>query len=79
MQQQGCMAKDREMMEMVRRTKIGRGRRVAITVAAAMLVALLIGMVVVGFHGRNIWQNAAAMTTPVPAAAKVAWRPWWLP
>jgi flagellar basal body-associated protein FliL len=74
------MAKDREMSEMVRNTKIGRGRRVAILVAAVVLVAVLIGVVVAGFRGRHISQNAAAMTTPVAAApAKVAWRPWWLP
>ena len=74
------MAKDREMSEMVRHTKIGRGRRVAILVAAVVLVAVLIGVVVTGFRGGHVSQNAAAMTTPVGAApAKVAWRPWWLP
>jgi hypothetical protein len=73
------MAKDREMSDMVRKSKMGRGRRVAIMVAAAMLVAVIVAVVVVGFRGRNISQNAAAMTTPIPASTKVAWRPWWLP
>ena len=74
------MDKAPAMSLMVRRAKIGRGKRVAIMVAVVLAVAGLVGVVVAGFRGRHIPQNAAAMTTPVAAApAKVAWRPWWLP
>jgi len=80
MQSHWSMDKDQSMTIMVRRTKTGRGRRIVITVAAVVIVAGLIGVVVTGFRGRDIPQNAAAMTTPVAATpAKVAWKPWWLP
>ena len=62
------MDKDLAMDELVKRVKIGRGRRVAITGAAVVVIALLLGVVVVGFHGRHTSQNSAAMTTPVPAS-----------
>lgn len=73
------MDKDPEMRVMVKGIKIGRGKRVALIVIAALAVAVLFTVVVVGFRGRNIPQNAAAMTTPVAPAVKVATRPWWLP
>jgi len=63
---------------MVRRTEIGRGKRVVIMVAVLLVMVALIGVVAAGFRGRRIPQNAAAMTTPAPATAKAAWRPWWL-
>ena len=73
------MDKDPAMSLMVRRTEIGRGKRIAVTVAALLILAGLIGVVVSGFSGQHVPQNAAAMTTPVAAAPpKVAWRPWWL-
>jgi hypothetical protein len=62
------MEKERAMDESVRRLKIGRGRRVAIMVAAVIVVGVLLGVVVVGFRGRHISRNSAAMTTPVPAS-----------
>jgi len=51
---------------------------VAILVAVVFAALGLIGVVAAGFRGRHIPQNAAAMTTAVPATAKTGWRPWWL-
>src|SRR5664279_868839 len=73
-----AMDKDPSMDVLVRRTEIGRGKRVAIVVAIALVSVALIGVVAAGFHGRHIPQDAAAITTPVPANAKTGWRPWWL-
>jgi hypothetical protein len=78
MQRFGSMDKDPSVDVIVKRTEIGRGRRVVILVAVVLVAAGLIGVVAVGFRGRNIPQNAAAMTTPVPPTAKAGWRPWWL-
>jgi len=72
------MQKDSAMDVMVKRTETGRGKRVAFTVAVVLVVATLIAVVAIGFRGRHIPQNAAAMTTPAPATAKSGWRPWWL-
>jgi hypothetical protein len=72
------MDKDPAIDVMVKKTEIGRGRRVVIMVAVVLVVAGLIGVVASGFRGRHIPQNAAAMTTPAPATAKAGWRPWWL-
>jgi flagellar basal body-associated protein FliL len=72
------MDKDRAMDVMVKRTEIGRGRRVVIMVAVVLVVAALIAVVAAGFRGKHIPQNAAAMTTPASATAKSGWRPWWL-
>ena len=72
------MDKDPSVDVIVKRTEIGRGRRVAILVAVVFVVAGLVGVVAAGFRGRHIHQNAAAMTAPVPTTAKAGWRPWWL-
>jgi hypothetical protein len=72
------MDKDPSVDVIVKRTEIGRGRRVAILVAVVFVVAGLVGVVAAGFRGRHIPQNAAAMTTQAPATAKAGWRPWWL-
>ena len=72
------MHKDLAMEVMVKRTEIGRGRRLAIMVAVVRAAAALIGGVAAGFRGSHIPQDAAAMTTPAPATAKSGWRPWWL-
>jgi len=72
------MDKDPAIDVLVKRTEIGRIRRAAITVGVLLVVAAVIGVVAAGFRGRHIPQNAAAMTTPSPAAAKSGWRPWWL-
>jgi predicted metal-dependent phosphotriesterase family hydrolase len=74
----GTMDKDSSIDVIVKRTEIGRGRRIVFMVAVLFAVAGLIGVVAAGFHGRNIPQNAAAMTTPAPATTKTGWRPWWL-
>jgi hypothetical protein len=72
------MDKDPSLDVIVKRTEIGRGRRVAILVALVFAAVGLIAVVAVGFRGRHIPQNAAAMTTAVPPTAKTGWRPWWL-
>jgi serine acetyltransferase len=69
------MENDQSMDQMVKKVKIGRGRRVAIAAVAVIVVALLLGVVVVGFRGRHILRNSAAMTTPVPASTNVGGRP----
>ena len=79
MQWPANMDKDPEMRVMLKGSRTGRGKRVAFMVLAVLAVAVLFTIVVVGFRGRNIPQNAAAMTTPVTPAAKVAVRPWWVP
>jgi flagellar basal body-associated protein FliL len=73
------MENDRAMDDMVKKLNTGRGRRVTIMVLAVLAVAVLIGVVVAGFRGRHISQNAAAMTTPVPASVNLGHRPRWLP
>jgi len=78
MQQHWFMDKGPAMDVMVKRTEVGRGRRLVIMVAVVLGVVALIGVVAAGFHGRHIPQNAAAMTTPAATTAKSGWRPWWL-
>jgi uncharacterized membrane protein affecting hemolysin expression len=73
------MDKDRALGEILKRTERGRGRRVAIMVCAVIVFAVMIGVVVVGFRGRHISQNSAAMTKSVAAPTKVEWKPWWMP
>jgi hypothetical protein len=55
--------------------EIGSGKRIAIIVAAVVVVLALIGGLVVAFRGKHVSQGAAAMTEPVatttPAAAPV--------
>ena len=73
------MDKDQAMDEIVKRVKIGRGRRVLIMVIAVIGVVALIGVVVAGFHGRHILQDSAAMTVPVPTPTSVGRQPGGLP
>jgi hypothetical protein len=73
------MENDRAMDEIVRRLKIGRGKRVAIMVAGIVVVAALLGVVVVGFRGGHISRDSAAMTTPVPASTNNGREPSRLP
>jgi hypothetical protein len=42
----------------------GRGRKVAILLAALFAVALVIWAVAAGFHGRHFTRNAGALTRP---------------
>jgi hypothetical protein len=72
------MDKNPSLDVIVKRTEIGRGKRVALLLAVVFAAAGLIGVVAAGFRGRHIPQNAAAMTTPAAATAKAGWRPWWL-
>jgi hypothetical protein len=73
------MDKDPEIRMMVKGSKTGGGKRAAFLVIAVLAVAVLFTVVVVGFRGRNIPRNAAAMTTPLAPAVKVATGPWWVP
>jgi hypothetical protein len=45
--------------------EIGNGKRVAIVVSALLVVAALIVVMVVGFRGRHVSRNAAALTAPI--------------
>jgi cobyric acid synthase len=67
------MDKDLAMRVMVSGTKTGRGKRVAFMVAAVVAVAVLLGVVVAGFRGRNIPKNAAAIAAPT-TSTKIPWR-----
>jgi hypothetical protein len=60
-------------MDKVRGTKTGRERRVAFMIAAVLAVAVLLGVVVAGFRGRNIPENAGAMTAPA-TSIRIPWR-----
>ena len=62
------MGKDAAIDKMVSNVKIGSGRRVAIAAVVVIAVALLLGVVVVGFRGRPILRNSGAMTAPVSRA-----------
>jgi len=60
-------------MDKVRRTKTGRGRRVAFMLVAALAGAVLLGVVIAGFRGRNTPKNAGAMTAPA-TSIMIPWR-----
>ena len=45
--------------------EMGNGKRTMIILVAVLVVFGLIGVLVIGFHGRHIRRNAAAMVTPV--------------
>ena len=45
--------------------EMGNGKRTAIISVAVIVVGGLIAFLTVGFHGRHIARNAAAMTEPV--------------
>jgi hypothetical protein len=53
------------MSKSERLDEMGNGKRTAIVAAAALVVAALVGYLTIGFHGRHIARNAAAMTAPV--------------
>jgi hypothetical protein len=42
----------------------GRGKRVAVLVAAMFAVVLVVWAVAVGFHGRHFGRNTAALSRP---------------
>jgi hypothetical protein len=53
------------MTEAQRLGEMGGGKRAAIILAMVVVLTALITLLVVGFHGRHIARNAAALTTPV--------------
>jgi hypothetical protein len=72
------MDNDPTLSEVVKKTEVGRTRRVVFLLAAVLVVAALTGVVVAGFRGRHVSRNAAALTAPGATPAKSGWRPWWL-
>jgi flagellar basal body-associated protein FliL len=52
--------------------ELGNGKRTAIIVIAVLVIAALVGYMFVGFRGRHIARNAAAMATPVGVPAGTA-------
>jgi len=44
---------------------MGGGKRAAIILAMVVILTALVAMLVVGFRGRHIARNAAALTHPV--------------
>jgi len=65
MNDSGAMTEGQKLGEM------GNGKRTAIILVAVIVVAALIVIMAVGFHGRHIARNAAAMATPVGTHAVV--------
>ena len=58
-----CMSyrEDRAVMHSL---ETGRGKRVAVLLAALLAVIFVIWAVAVGFHGRHTLRNAGALTNP---------------
>jgi len=48
---------------------MGNGKRTTIIAIAVLVVAALVAVLVMGFRGRHIGRNAAAMATPVGVPA----------
>jgi hypothetical protein len=59
------MNDSRTMTEGQKIGEMGNGKRTAIIATAVVVVGSLIAILGVGFHGRHIARNAAAMVTPV--------------
>lgn len=55
----------RAMSESQKLGEMGNGKRTGIIVIAVLVIAALIGYLVVGFRGRHIARNAAALSAPV--------------
>ena len=72
------MNNDPTLIEAVKKTEVGRTKRVLFVLATLLVVAALTGVVVAGFRGRHISRNTAALTAPGTTPAKNGWRPWWL-
>jgi hypothetical protein len=53
------------MSKSQRLDEMGNGKRTAIVLIATLVICALVGIMVVGFRGRHIGRNAAAMATPV--------------
>ena len=58
------------MSESPKIAEMSNGKRVGIIGTAVLGVAALVGLLVVGFRGRHIGRNAAAMTTPLVGSIK---------
>lgn len=58
------MNDSRAMSEGQKLREMGNGKRTVIVLLAVLVVSALIAVLVVGFRGRHIRRNAAAMTTP---------------
>ncbi len=65
---------DPTLSEVVKKTEVGRTRRVVFLLATVLAVAALTGVVIAGFHGRHISRNA--LTAPGATPTKGGWRPW---
>jgi hypothetical protein len=50
--------------DLVKAVEMGNGRRAEIIAAAAIGVVALVALLIVGFRGRHIGRNTAALTTP---------------
>jgi len=59
------MNDSRAMSKSQRLDEMSNGKRTAIIAVAVVVVAALIAILTVGFHGRHIARNADAMTQPV--------------
>ena len=59
------MNDSRAMSKSQRLDEMGNGKRTMIIVIALLVVAALIAVLAMGFRGRHIGRNAAAMATPV--------------
>ncbi len=53
-------------------SKVGRGKRDLILIAALVGVAGVIGVVAIGFRGNHVSRSADAMTAPIPPPASQA-------
>jgi hypothetical protein len=49
---------------LLKAVEMGNGRRAEIIATAVVGVVALVGLLIVGFRGRHIGRNAAALTTP---------------
>jgi hypothetical protein len=63
------MNDSRAMSKSERLDELGNGKRTAIIVIAVLVIAALVGYLFLGFRGRHIARNAAAMATPVGVPA----------
>jgi hypothetical protein len=59
------MNNSQTMTEAQRLGEMGGGKRAAIILAMVVILTALIAILVVGFRGRHIARNAAALTHPV--------------
>ena len=50
--------------DLVKAVEMGNGRRAEIIATAMVGLVALVGLLVVGFRGRHIGRNAAALTMP---------------